>query len=89
MRSSSRRPEVALETLATGTVRAVDVGHAGEHVFVNNLALGLYPELVQQRERHEDRWGRWMAASVGEPDERSATIHVEIAPRALRVLTPT
>ena len=59
-----RRPEIALETLRNGTVRAVDVGRAGEHVFVNNFTLGVYPELVQQRERTEHRWGRWMAASV-------------------------
>jgi len=38
-----------------GTERLVDVGRAGETLFLNNVSLGLYARLVHERERHRFR----------------------------------
>jgi diacylglycerol kinase family enzyme len=47
----------------------VDIGVArsggGRDVrFLNTLSIGLYPELVGQRERLAERWGKWPGAAV-------------------------
>jgi diacylglycerol kinase family enzyme len=38
-----------------GDERRIDVGRVGERLFLNNVALGLYAELVHRRERHRRR----------------------------------
>lgn len=50
-------PPDPLEALAAfdGTERRVDIGRAGERVFLNNVSLGLYAELVHRRERRRRR----------------------------------
>jgi diacylglycerol kinase family enzyme len=58
-----RDMEVALKVLREGRVTEVDAGRADDRYFVNNAGLGLYPELVYERERHEHRVGRWRAAT--------------------------
>jgi undecaprenyl-diphosphatase len=60
-------PEVALSALEAGHTAAVDVGRAGDHVFVNTLVFGIYPEIVREREQHERTLGKWLAlaASIG------------------------
>ena len=35
-----------------GRERRIDVGRAGDEVFLNNVSLGLYAKLVHERERH-------------------------------------
>jgi undecaprenyl-diphosphatase len=54
-------PDVALETLRTGETATIDAGRVDGCVFVNNVGLGLYPELVRTREQHEHRVGKVMA----------------------------
>jgi YegS/Rv2252/BmrU family lipid kinase len=51
----------AVRVLNAGHIRTVDVGAMSDRVFVNNLGIGLYPEIVRGRERHEGRWGKWPA----------------------------
>jgi diacylglycerol kinase family enzyme len=58
-----RDMNAALEALRQGRVAGVDAGRAGDRYFVNNAGLGLYPELVYERERHEHRVGKWRAAA--------------------------
>lgn len=53
--------EEALTALVAGATRTVDVGVANDRIFVNNIGIGVYPEMVRERERHEDRWGKWPA----------------------------
>lgn len=53
--------EAAIVALKKGETAAIDVGRLGDRHFVNNVALGLYPELVEERERDEERIGRWPA----------------------------
>lgn len=53
----------ALDVVAARHVRAVDVGQAGERVFVNNASMGLYPRAVEDRERIRagEDVGKWRA----------------------------
>jgi diacylglycerol kinase family enzyme len=41
----------------------VDVGEVNGRIFLNNSSLGLYPSIVRQRERQQERqgWGKWPA----------------------------
>src|SRR5215211_2809095 len=47
-------PVTALEGF-DGEERRVDVGRAGERLFLNNASLGIYARLVHQREHHRRR----------------------------------
>jgi YegS/Rv2252/BmrU family lipid kinase len=59
----------ALDVIAQGHSTEVDVGEVNGKVFINNSSLGLYPEVVRDREMQQHRLGRgkWaalLAASV-------------------------
>ena len=56
--------EGAVRTIATGTPKQVDVGQVNGQVFLNNSSLGLYPDIVRDREKQQSRLGRgkWPAA---------------------------
>lgn len=56
-----RQVEDALRTLAHGYVLPVDVATVNDHVFINNSSIGLYPRMVEIRERYERRLGKWPA----------------------------
>ncbi|MBC8109208.1 MAG: diacylglycerol kinase family lipid kinase [Anaerolineae bacterium] len=53
----------AARVVAHGTPRAVDVGEVNGRVFVNNSSIGLYPHVVESRDRQMERLGRgkWMS----------------------------
>lgn len=53
--------EDAIRTIAQGRVLRVDVGEVNGRVFINNSSLGLYPEIVRERELQQQRLGkgRW------------------------------
>src|SRR5919202_661500 len=38
-----------------GAERRIDVGRAGDRLFLNNVSLGVYARLVHRRERHRRR----------------------------------
>lgn len=54
----------AVRSLATGHTRRVDVGEVNGSIFLNNSSLGLYPDIVHDREKQQRRLGRgkWLAA---------------------------
>lgn len=55
----------AVELLRDGVVRDVDVGGVNDRIFLNNTGLGLYPEIVERRERKQRAGiGKWPAAMV-------------------------
>lgn len=63
--------EGATNVILDGTAVSVDVGEVNGRVFINNSSLGLYPSIVHQRERQQERLGRgkwtafiWAALSV-------------------------
>lgn len=56
--------EEAVGAIAHGRVLKVDVGEVNGVIFLNNSSLGLYPDIVRDRERQQRRLGRgkWPAA---------------------------
>lgn len=48
-------PLAALAAFDDGVERRVDVGRAGDRLFLNNVSLGLYARLVHRREHHRRR----------------------------------
>jgi YegS/Rv2252/BmrU family lipid kinase len=57
--------DLAIRVIATGRHQRVDVGEVNGHLFLNNSSLGLYPDIVHDRERQQRRLGRgkWLAAA--------------------------
>lgn len=53
----------ALIAIAAGSVTRIDVGNVNDRIFLNNSSLGLYPDVVRDRERQQRRlgWGKWRA----------------------------
>ena len=51
----------ALEVAMRGESRQIDVGRANDRFFVNNISLGLYPEIIARREEHGRDYPRWKA----------------------------
>jgi diacylglycerol kinase family enzyme len=48
-------PMAALPAFVDGVERRVDVGRAGDRLFLNNVSLGVYAGLVHRREHHRRR----------------------------------
>jgi diacylglycerol kinase family enzyme len=48
----------AVETIVQRHVRKVDVGRVGEELFVNNASIGIYPSIIEIRERLR-QLGHW------------------------------
>jgi diacylglycerol kinase family enzyme len=57
-------PVGALAAFDGGVERRIDVGRAGERVFLNNVSLGVYAGLVHRREHHRRR-GEVLARARG------------------------
>jgi diacylglycerol kinase family enzyme len=55
----------ALRTLLTCEPEPVQVGLINDHVFLVNASLGLYPELLQDREAFKARFGRSRLVAFG------------------------
>lgn len=55
--------DAAVATVAAGHCRAVDVGEVNDRVFINNSSLGLYPDIVRERNQRQRRLGhgKWRA----------------------------
>lgn len=54
----------AVANVIHGAPRKVDVGEVNDRIFLNNSSLGLYPDIVRDREKQQQRLGRgkWLAA---------------------------
>jgi diacylglycerol kinase family enzyme len=51
----------ALEVALKGTTEVIDAARVNDRYFVNNVSLGLYPELVARREERGRDYPRWKA----------------------------
>ena len=51
----------ALEVILTGATKSIDTARVNERFFVNNISLGLYPDLVARREEKGRDYPRWKA----------------------------
>jgi diacylglycerol kinase family enzyme len=84
----------AARVIAAGHVREVDVGEVNGRVFLNNCSLGVYPDLVRDRETQEAREDRPRAsallrASWGSLRRfRVRTVTLRVDGRVWRVTTP-
>lgn len=55
--------EEAVEVIARGNKRRVDLGEVNGRLFLNNLSLGIYPRAVKEREKTP--WLEWLGRLVG------------------------
>lgn len=73
----------ALDVVIGGETRQVDTGRINDRFFVNNVSLGLYPELVARREEHGRDYPRWKARLFAAyrtlRKYPSVTLHIESA----------
>ena len=54
--------EGAVKTIAAGQAIEIDVGEVNDQIFVNNSSLGLYPNIVRERQKQQRLgWGKWPA----------------------------
>lgn len=53
--------EEALDVALNGRTHSVDAGRINDRFFVNNVSLGLYPEMVARREERGRDYPRWKA----------------------------
>jgi YegS/Rv2252/BmrU family lipid kinase len=51
----------ALEVAVTGDWRQIDTARINDRFFLNNVSIGLYPELVARREERGRDYARWKA----------------------------
>lgn len=55
--------EEAVEMIATGETKAIDVAEVNGRIFINNSSIGLYPRIVIRREKQQRLGrGKWFAA---------------------------
>ncbi|MGV8894020.1 MAG: diacylglycerol/lipid kinase family protein [Burkholderiaceae bacterium] len=55
--------DAAIRNIAAGHTIQVDAGEVNGKIFLNNSSLGLYPDIVREREKQQQRLGRgkWLA----------------------------
>jgi diacylglycerol kinase family enzyme len=82
-------PLGALELFRNGVEKRVDVGRAGDQLFLNNASLGLYARLVHHREHHRRRrtaFARLRALFLATSHRRPLGLMVDGAPVETHVL---
>ncbi len=85
----------ATRALVGATTRPVQVGRVNERVFLVNASVGLYPELLEERESVKQRFGRSRLVAVAAGiktllgEHRSLLLEVEHAGVKRVVRTPT
>jgi YegS/Rv2252/BmrU family lipid kinase len=55
----------ALDVVTEGEIRPIDAASINDRFFVNNVSMGLYPELVARREEKGRDYPRWKALLYG------------------------
>lgn len=79
----------ALDALVDGEERLIDVGRANDRVFLNNVSLGVYAQLVHRREHHRRRsnaFARLRALGIVATHRQPLEITVDGAPVEARVI---
>jgi diacylglycerol kinase family enzyme len=57
--------EDAVRTIAAGHVTTIDVGEVNSRLFVNNSSIGVYPDMVIEREALRQKgYRKWTAAAL-------------------------
>jgi diacylglycerol kinase family enzyme len=88
-------PADAVRLVLTGVPRPVQVAAVNEHLFLVNASVGLYPELLEDREAYKRRFGRsrWVAVYAGVVTlmraQRRLRLHIELGTGARDVAAMT
>jgi diacylglycerol kinase family enzyme len=86
--------EGAIGVIAGGRQQEVDVGEVNGRIFINNSSLGLYPDIVRDREQRQRRLGhgKWRAlleASIAAARRYPVlTVQIEVEGKTLTRRTP-
>jgi diacylglycerol kinase family enzyme len=82
-------PVAALDAFVEGAERRIDVGRANDRIFLNNVSLGVYAQLVHRREQHRRRrdvFARLRALTIVASHRQQLGITVDGEPLAARVI---
>lgn len=88
-------PEAAALALTGWHPQPVQVGRVNERVFLVNASLGLFAEVLEDREAWKARWGRSRVVALGAMlatmlgEQRRLRLHVELAGETHDVRTQT
>ncbi len=84
--------QTCLEIAVSGKVIRIDTARAGTRYFVNNMMFGIYPEILEYRERHRKALGKWhafaRATRLAMRQFPHVTVHLESAHHMEVVKTP-
>lgn len=84
----------AIDLIATGTARPFPVGEVNGEIFLNNASLGIYPEILKEREGTYKRWGRsriaahWSVLMTFLSFRSPVRMKVRVAGKEIRARTP-
>jgi diacylglycerol kinase family enzyme len=88
-------PAEAAFAILQGYCRRMPVGRINGHLFLNNASIGLYRKLLQEREKHKQRFGRYRlvamfsaAATLFQPHRRYR-LTLEIDGKTELIYTPS
>lgn len=57
-------PMAAAQVIVEGMARSVHVGTINDYIYLNNASIGLYPKIIEQRELHNARYGRFRVVAM-------------------------
>ncbi|MGR3271829.1 diacylglycerol kinase [Thalassococcus profundi] len=86
--------EEAIDLIATGEAKAMPVGEVNGQIFLNNASLGIYPQVLREREGTYKRWGRsriaahWSVLVTFLSFRSPVRMAVRMQDRELRTKTP-
>lgn len=87
--------EAATRALLDAQLKPVQVGLLNDRVFLVNGSVGLYPELLQEREAYKQQYGRnravalWAGLTTLLRDHRQLTLEVQHDDRSELIRTPS
>jgi diacylglycerol kinase family enzyme len=88
-------PAEAAQALLRSEPVAVQVGLINEQVFLVNASVGLYPQLLEDRETYKARFGRSRLVAFGSAlvtlmgRHRQLRLRIELGPNTREITTPT
>ncbi len=87
-------PEAAAEIILHGRPQSLSLGDVNGHLFLNNISLGVYPMILEEREQVYRRWGRrrliahWSVIRTFLRYQRPLRLTVEADGRTHNIRTP-
>lgn len=83
----------AVDTIAAGRIRHVDVGRLSDRIFLNNASIGVYPSIVERRERLRQlgrgKWTAFVKATIEVlSDDEEVSIRLESETARVVARTP-